>query len=229
MKVLIATPCYGGLLTHEYVSSLIETQKYLIHESIEYGTCLLANEALIGRARNKCAKMAIDHGYTHLFFIDADISWRYAQFKRILGGKGRVTGGTYPMKTLPIALNFNPISEDAHYFESRKSEENMVRFVKEKGEEIKVRHIPTGFLKIEVSVFKELAERKLVESYKELDITSGDKLQNHDYFPTQVKNNILESEDWAFCSKCNDAGIDIIMNGTVIVNHTGSYTFKTSL
>src|SRR5207253_10033144 len=89
--------------------------------------------------------------------------------------------------------------------------------------EIEVQHIPTGFMMIDVSVFKQLAG--LVPFYINKDGYGDMPNKVSDFFPVRVHNGVMESEDWAFCTICRENGIPIYLNTNIICDHTGSYTF----
>ncbi len=83
MKVLIGTPAYRGLVNTTYALALQETIVGLVRDGIDYAIYMIANEALIQRARNKIASYALRGGYDRLVFIDADITWTYTDKARL--------------------------------------------------------------------------------------------------------------------------------------------------
>jgi len=229
-RVLIATPAFGGLLTDHYVQSLLETQKRLLAEKIQFAVLILSNESLIGRGRNKCAQIAIQGNYTDLFFIDADIGWKVDDFMKILMSTQHIVGGTYPMKMMPVNLNYNLLPEDRPMWQNNhiKSVENMKKLIEYKGtEEFQVQHLPTGFLRISGTVLKRLKGR--VEEYQQQNPRTGQIEIFWNLFPTPVKYKNLMSEDWAFCEICRDNKIPVFLNGSVICNHVGSYNYGESI
>ncbi len=75
-KVLVGTPCYGGMCFVGYVASLIQAKEYLKTKDIQLETCFLTNESLIPRGRNTIvAKFMTDPTFTHLLFVDGDITF----------------------------------------------------------------------------------------------------------------------------------------------------------
>ena len=227
MKILICTPAFGGLVSTEYLLSFVSTLAGLRQDNIDFALFTIANESLISRARNKCAHVAMQGTtYDKLLFIDADIGWTYADLRHLIFSDKRIVGGTYPMKTTPIALNFNPLPQHLHYFEKRKSVPAFNKYKKDlanpKGE-VEVMHIPTGFLMIDSSVFKDLAPK--VPTYTGHELSTGTTTQYHDFFPVRVKNGILESEDWAFCSIARENGIKVYFQTNIVTTHTGTFTW----
>ena len=104
-KVLIATPCYGGMLSYLYHLSVVRLNDEIARTrpDVKISTYLLGNESLVTRARNTCvAHFLADDSYTHLFFVDADIEFSPTTFLRVLDAasspsKG-VTCACYPQK-----------------------------------------------------------------------------------------------------------------------------------
>lgn len=229
-KCLVATPAYGGMLTDHYVQSMLETQKHMMMEQIEMSVLILSNESLINRGRNKCAQMALNGGFTDLFFIDADIGWSPTDFMKILKSPQHVVGGTYPMKMLPVNLNYNLLYEDRLIYQTShiKSVEIMKQLIADKGtEEIPVQHIPTGFMRISDTALKRLKPK--VANYHQQNPRTGEMEDFWEFFPVGVKDKNLMSEDWYFCELCKDAKIPVYMNCSVILNHVGTYNYGESI
>ncbi len=227
MRVMISTPAYGGLLTVNYLSSMLDTIARFFQERVEYNVLTIANESLISRARNISATMAMEKGYDKLVFIDSDIGWKWEQLAALLRSDKLVVGGTYPLKQLPLSLNYNVFPEHERLFAQNgvKSYEAHAEFGKlsdPSTREIAVRDIPTGFMVIDTRVLRALREK--VAAYTDYRI--GLPTQSvSDFFPVRVRDGILESEDWAFCSLCREHGIPVYLNTAVVVSHTGSFVY----
>lgn len=74
-SLFIATPCYDGNVTSEYVMSLLGMQRLLIQNGISHDVCF-HGDSLIPRARNNIAGQFLRQQiYSHLLFINADISF----------------------------------------------------------------------------------------------------------------------------------------------------------
>lgn len=210
MRILIATPCFGGQLTTQYLGSALQTVHGFMSDDISHAFYLLDNESLIPRARNKCAQYALDKGYDKLLFIDADMVWKYEDVQRLLKSEHKIVGGTYPLKMYPIKLNFNPLPEAK---------------VESLPEEVEVRHLPTGFMLIDRSVLETLIDEG-AESYTTLDAVTGQTVECHDFFPVGVKEERYLSEDWGFCELARSAGFKIYLNTKVILGHIGTHQYK---
>ena len=222
MKILIGTPAYGGQIFTDYLISMVTTQRGFYRDNVDFALYTIDNESFINRARDKIANEAMNGDYDKLIFIDADIGWTYDDICNLCNSDKDIIGGTYPMKTLPIQLNFNPAPDHFDYFtDNIRDVDNFNRYKDEQSEnngEIEVLHIPTGFMSINTSFFHKLKDK--VQSY-----TSGGKL-TYNFFPHGIKNGVLESEDWAFCSLARENGIPIHLNTKIVLSHAGTYKYK---
>ena len=225
MKVLIGTPAYGGLVNTTYALALQETIVGLVRDGIDYAIYMMANEALIQRARNKIASYALRGGYDRLVFIDADITWTYPEFKKLIHSPHPVIGGTYPLKLYPIQMNYNIIGKGPEY--ANRTPENLKIIAAREGDEhgvLPVRHIPTGFMAISGETLKMLKDK--VTPYTDNEPRETNPQTLYDFFPVQIKRGYLQSEDWMFCEICADNGIPIHLDSTIILDHTGSHRFS---
>lgn len=134
MKPLIATPAYGGMVCVNYLTSVLRLQQVL---PVEF---YFRQDSLITRARNDCVAHFRAGGWTHLFFIDADIGFEPEAVVRLLSAGYPVAAGVYPIKHedagFPIDLDaVGPIHDDG--FASAEQ-------------------APTGFMCVERSVFERM-------------------------------------------------------------------------
>ena len=123
-------------------------------------------------------------------------------------------------------LNYNLLDE--HFTENFKKDVASLKTLKEKhgneAGEVEVKHLPTGFMCIDTKVLKKLKD--LVPFYKQFEPRTKEVLKFYDFFPVRVKDEILESEDWAFCSICREHDIPVYMNCDVITDHMGSHIYR---
>ena len=75
-KVLVATPCFAGLCSAEYMTSMSRLAALASTYKIDISLVTGRNESLITRARNNLASefLSIPEA-THLMFIDSDIGF----------------------------------------------------------------------------------------------------------------------------------------------------------
>lgn len=206
MKVLIATPAYGGMLSVPYVVSLLDTVSRAPDEGIQLGFFCLSNESHINRARNRCCSAFLFGDYDKLLFIDSDIGWTWDHFLSLVRSPHEIVGGSYPKKSYPIEMNFEPLPS-----------------VWVEGDEVEVKYIPTGFMMIDRIVLEELKQHVPSYSYKQMSMP--DPELHYEFFQSGIVDGDWLSEDWYFCHLARGLGFQIWMNLKALVNHSGFHTF----
>jgi hypothetical protein len=163
-------------------------------------------------------------------FIDADMAWRAEDLDLILRSGKEIVGGTYPIKSLPITLNLNPLPGQTDEFGEKRDMNAFLqyrhKYADAKTKLIEVAHIPTGFMCINVNVFRSLVTRGKVEPYVTYQPDTGELKEYHDFFPVRVVSGRYESEDWAFCSIARSAGFKVYLHGNVICGHLGNHLYR---
>lgn len=222
MKLLVATPSYGGVVTCQYLKSLIPCLAHMGELGIEAHIHMLESESLISRGRNTCAMFAINGGYDKLLFIDADMIFTWENLKRLLDSKKKIVGGTYPLKNHPITLNFNPLEHQMDLFDQDRQQDNYMQWVSKYADpagEAEVRHIPTGFMLIDMEVFAKLSH--IVPWYQTFQPETKEKTHSFEFFPVGVRENEYESEDWAFCRIARENGFPVYLQTQAVCGHVG--------
>ena len=97
--IFIATPCFGGLVTKDYMQSIFSLMQTGARAGIQLTLALLGNDALITRSRNTLVSSFLnDTSATHMLFVDADISFEPDQVMRLLEADKDVAAAMYPIK-----------------------------------------------------------------------------------------------------------------------------------
>lgn len=98
-RVLIGTPSYDGTLTVHYVYALTQTIRMAIEKGIDVREVYMSYEALVQNSRNDLVKLAIEHDFDDLVFIDADQDWQPEWLFKLLSYPVDCVGGTVRKKT----------------------------------------------------------------------------------------------------------------------------------
>jgi len=99
--ILIATPCFGGMVSQSYMLSVIRLMSYAKSAEFDVSLSLLGYDALISRARSTLVAAFLDNpAATHLLFVDADIGFEPQQVERLLRFDKDFTGAMYPLKSI---------------------------------------------------------------------------------------------------------------------------------
>ena len=226
MKPLFATPMYGGVCHASYLFAMRDVWAGLDGAGIEHGL-YVPEDSLIARARNDCVfqfmQVRKTEGFTHLFFIDADIGGFTADDVSIMTQVDLpIVVGAYRLKdpTPPAKFCLN-----MHTPLTIKGDGHGRHFVR-------VKDAGTGFMCINGDVLETLIARHPERAYW-LDVDTC----KHDLFGTGVdpyptdpaKPNYL-SEDYFFCALAARAGFGtwLYVEGGPLT-HTGKKVFDGSI
>lgn len=228
-SVLIATPAFGSQVFLGYMHSIINTLDALRERNVRADIFTLGKESLIARARNTCAEYALNNGYDCIFFIDADLRWTPEDFLRVFDSDKSIIGGTYPLKTFPLMINFNPLNEQREEFGRRRGQDEYFAFIKKYAQangEVEVAHIPTGFMLIDCSVLRDLETKTEIKKYVTHHHETGVTKHYAEFFPCgPAGDGLYKSEDWAFCEIANYFGHKIYLQTKSICSHTGTHEY----
>jgi len=147
MTPLICTPAYGGNVTVEYVTGLLPVWSFVRGS----GDVYFRRDSHIDRARNDCVAYFMAHGFSHLFFIDADVGFDRKAFWRQLSADRDICGGVYPIKHEGAGFPIDVAAigpEDVHGF-------------------AECNELPTGFMCIARRVFEKVDPRTAFDSMRD--------------------------------------------------------------
>jgi hypothetical protein len=234
VKLVVATPCYGGMVTQRYMQCtcalFLETAARGIQVQLE----LLGRESLITRGRNALvAKFLDDPDATHLIFIDADIGFEPRQVVRMLEFDHDVVAGMYPLKE--ITWDESAI---ARMRRGEPLEHAFVRFVGVpcEGDEREMidgfvtgTYAGAGFLMIKRNVFERLKASYPYLQYKAAHTAASPSLSpnQHAFFDCVIDQASGEylSEDYAFCQRWRALGGKIWLDTQGMMAHIGPHEF----
>jgi hypothetical protein len=230
--VYVGTPCFGGLVTTGYMTSIIKLMQYLEGHGAGMSLNLLGRDSLITRSRNTIiSEFLRTKDATHFMFIDADLAFEPDLVHRMLAFNEDVVGGMYPVK----ALRWD---QSARIQERERPETATLQYVGQfcQGDELERRgpfatgvYCATGFM-----LMKRRVLERLVEAYPECAYVS-----DHVYVPTKTSPQYYAlfecmidpvtkeylSEDFGFCRKWRAIGGKIWLDIEGSLTHTGPHDF----
>ena len=235
-SILICIPSFDTKIHLETISSIISTRDILMQHGISIGM-MWVRDSLVTRARNKLVTQFLNADFTHLFFIDADISFSPDDFIRVVNVNKSIVTAPYPIKqdgkiekgdaSLGWCVNF-PLGK--YDFSEN---DNGFKLCDYAG---------TGFMCIEKNVFK-----TIIEKYPEIEYLSdvsakinGTKevkgKKEYAFFDCGIqgqgiledKNNTKRylSEDYYFCQLWQQCGGEIWTDITSELKHIGIKTYE---
>jgi hypothetical protein len=236
---LFALPCYDQQLTEPFFMSFLKTAIGFKEIGLKFSVSTLS-DSLISRARNQLvAKFMANKEFTHLMFIDVDLSFSPDDILKMLWHDKEIMTGAYPIKD----INWNKVSEavkngvepDQLLDSSVRFVVNPVRFsdskIKVDKGAISVFDAGTGFMMIKRSVFE-----KMFAQYPELKYSDDTGLLNKEErdFSYALFNSYVDederflSEDYGFCRYWQKMEGQIWTDPSIELTHLGrlKYTGK---
>lgn len=215
-SLLIAMPCYGGMVSDKTAKGLFNLGKELRTAGIDHGLLTMANESLVTKARSRIANFFMNNTeYEYIMFIDADVGFMPEDvFKLIMSNKDIVCGA-YPMKGIPLRYNYNISNPE----------------VKE-GDLIKIENIGFGFAMIHRKVFGSIHQRYGEElkyypptNNSSYPPTEKEYHNSYHYFLELKKDMNYLPEDFSFFERAKSVGYDAWLNSTIRLAHVGSHVY----
>jgi hypothetical protein len=247
IKLIILTPCYGGVTHVNYMICLINTLDYFRNLGITLHIEFCKNDSLITRARNNLiAKAMTIQDATHFMFIDNDITWNPIEIVKLLIANKDLVGGIYPLKKYMWnrLLDTGKTSISTIINEKKKSSDILKHFDNEiiltsqllkynmnplnlelhiEENIAEIRHLPTGFMMIKREVIEQMIDFYSETKYND-DIgylNSEEDQYAYALFDTGIIEGHYLSEDWLFCERWCKIGGKVFMDVSIVLTHTG--------
>lgn len=236
--VFVGMPAYGGQLFCGCAQSLMDCLLQKDKHGVEITIRFLPGESLITRGRNSLVAEFLTNQdkFTHMFFIDADISFSPESFFRLVKCNHPISACIYPKKALKpekviAAVKKNPeidpkklVPTCLDYVVNVHSTSLSVpqdRFVP-------VSYVGTGFMCIRREAILRMVQvnpQTYVNDIESLNQFSPNFYLLFDCMVCPTSNRYL-SEDYAFCQKALNSGIPIFADLLCPLTHTGTYSFN---
>lgn len=225
VRLMVATPCYGGQATAEYLQSMVGFARLAAEVNLAWQLMTLAGESLVTRARNTCVTEMLAEDATHILFLDADIGFHpMVPFKMLMHDEPVVVA-SYPLK----AVNWQGIVDRAPATVEEAQSAATMHVVQGHGEdEGPLREIAlagTGCMLIRREVIDQMiaAHPEWAYTYDQRD-GQGPR-QHWAIFDCEIEDGRYLSEDYAFCRRWQRMGGRIMLDTEVALSHTGTFTF----
>lgn len=228
----VGTPCFGGLVTTGYMTSIIKLMQYSETHGFGVSLNLLGRDSLITRSPNTLVSQFIRMpDATHFMCTDADLAFEPELVHRMLVFDEDVVGGIYPVK----ALRWN---QRAVITEREPPETATLQYVGKfcEGNELERRgpfatgvYCVTGFMMMKRGVIERLIEAYPQRGYTSDHVYVANKSQTQHYalFECMIDPVTREclSEDFAFCRMWRTIGGKIWLDVEGALTHTGPHDF----
>lgn len=185
-KIVIGVPCSDTdamrALTAQAIGGCIIGAEGLVIDMILRRSCDIVSN------RTWLVNEAIKNGGTHILFVDSDMIFPDDTIKRLLAHKKEIVGVKYKKREFPIKWLYETLDGESDK------------------EIFKVKHVGTGLMLIDLSVFPKL---------------KGSWFN----FGRDSQGQLALGEDVWFCNTARDAGFDVWVDPTLQIGHVGEYIF----
>jgi hypothetical protein len=238
VKLLVATPVHSEVSIH-YAESLLTLQGmgHSLGLVIDF---LLLKSSLVTQGRNLCVSNFLNKKeYTHMIFIDSDISFDPSSVLKLLRCDKDVVSIPYPMKTInwnkvhgriqeQKDININDLSRSGFMYPIKVEDQQSITVSKGIME---VTHAPTGFMLIKKEAILKMIEKYPHLKIKQPTIINGETKDTENlwnFFDTwfDQETNKYYGEDFAFCQKFRDIGGKCYCYVDDFITHVGEYSYE---
>ena len=238
--ILIATPCFGGVVSQSYMLSVIRLMSYSKSAGFDVSLSMLGYDALISRARSTLVAAFLDNpAATHLLFVDADIGFEPQQVERLLRLDKDFAGALYPLKS--IDWDFIPQRCVEHGESVQQAALSYVGTFcpeterKQEGDFVTAIYAGGGF-----QLIRRSALERMIAAYPEthfrrvhsMPMTGSrrEAAQSSNLFALfdciiDPETGAYLSEDYSFCLRWRRIGGDIWIDAASKLTHSGPYEF----
>jgi hypothetical protein len=216
-SVLIAMPCYGGMVSDKTTRGLFNLGKELRSLEIDHGLLTIANESLVTKARSRISNFYMNSTeYEKILFIDSDIGFTPDDaFKLIMSDKDIICGA-YPMKGIPLRYNYNVSSPEVR-----------------EGDLVQIENIGFGFCCIKRQIFQDIQKNygEELKYYPALNNSSCPPTEkeynnSYHYFLEFKKGMHFLPEDFSFFERASNVGYKSWLDTSIRLCHVGSHVYQ---
>lgn len=205
-KIFVATPAFSGKVHANFAISLAETSAVFVVHNISSEFRIHSSGSILSAERNSLNEFFLQSDCTHMLCIDSDISWNPHDVLKMILYDEEFIAGAYPAR-----------SEDHFHFEPCIKDDGTII---QKGQLLKMNLMPAGFM-----LLKRSAIQKMIAFHPELSYRPKngrrDNFQGTALYNTELIDGEFWGEDYVFCKRANNAGIDIWCDPTFEFNHAG--------
>lgn len=208
---MVITPALSGTVNIPYLLSFSQTLNLLAANNIAVQPLVVSSSSLLVAERNRLIQAFINSDCTHVLCIDSDLGWPAEAVLQMLKTDKEFVAGVYPARKEKNVFLFRPVKNKNGLLVQDKTHKHL----------IKVEYIPAGFMLI-----KKSAINKMIKKHPDLYYKPKDPRNNPDpgycFFNTEVWEGEFWGEDFVFCRKAREAGVDIWVDPLIQFDHDGN-------
>jgi hypothetical protein len=232
--LVVATPCFGGLVGQRYMQSAIALLQYGTQMGLQVSIELLGYDSLITRSRNALVARFMDTPTaTHLLFVDADTGFNVEQVLRMLHFDQDIVAGMYPLKlidwdeaALTRARRGEPVETAPLRYVGTPCEGAALE---QQDGFITGQYAGTGFMMIKRQTLERMMSAYPHTRYTAAHTAAVPSRSPHQYalFDCMIDpdNGHYLSEDYTFCRRWRDIGGKLWLDTKGELIHVGPHEF----
>ena len=207
-QIFIATPAYDGKVHVQYAMSLLDTYALLLINGFQPIVRVPTCGSLLVADRNRLLQMFWDSGAEYMLCVDSDLGWDPNAVIKLIKDDKEMAGGVYPSRD-GQGFNFRPQTLEGGRI-----------VVDTESKLLQMQYIPAGFMLLKRSVIAKLRE-KFPELYYSPKDPRSTAESAYCFFDTQVWEGEFWGEDYVFCRRVREAGVDIWVDPLIQFDHAG--------
>lgn len=206
-KIFLCTPAYDGKVNVQYAIALTETVMLLSAFDIQVQIKINASSSLLVAERNRLTEAFMESDCTHMLCIDSDLGWPAQAVNAMIEKDVEFIAGVYPSRR-DNEFTFRPIFNEDHSVLT--SEKKLLGMM----------YVPAGFMLIKRSAIEKMRE-KFPDLYFQPKVEAPAFAKGYCFFNTEVWEGEFWGEDYYFCRKAREAGVNIWVDPFIEFDHNG--------
>lgn len=232
-SIFIATPCYGQQVTSGYMMSVLGAT-ICSADNLQFTIMHIGDDALLPRVRSTLLSAFLEQSdFSHLLFVDADISFDASAPAKLLQSGKDFIGGLYPLRErywdqqtrTNMIAGEKPETASLRYVGATQA----MRETPSQGGILRVPYVGMGFMMVSRSAIEKMVKSYPELEYKRIDaVESGEGRRHYALFDCMIDKatGTYLSEDFSFCKRWTDIDGEIWADPSIILKHTGPASFS---
>ena len=210
--IYIATPIMNDNVRFNYAYALAETTAMLRGMGIQITTDILVGGSLLVKTRNQLVKRFMASDATHMLCIDSDLAWPPEAITSMLKQDKDAICGLYPVREGQREAGKNRFIFRPEYDQKGGIANN--------GHLLKMEYAPAGFLLLKRETIQKMMDFH-PDCYCKPKFVEVEHEDCFYFFNTEIYDNEFWGEDYVFCRKLKEAGLELWADPLITFDHGG--------
>lgn len=207
VKILIAAPSYAGEVCIEFMQSVMTLTAQFNKVGIGWDI-VMVRSTLLHVTRSVMATKALVEGFSHLLFIDTDMSFAISAVSKLLEAETEVIGCAYPYRTIPLHTTVTANGQTLRELISQSVP--YAAYLPEGATTVDMRNgicevqaLGTGLMLVRTTALQTMIDKGVVDSYR-VGFPNNQWLDHpvyYGFFDHKLENDTYLGEDISFCRR----------------------------